>query len=692
MLDLRFIPFVALSVTFVPLTGCGGSGRSDDGAATEGSSGTGASTGAADTVTSTFGTTGFDVGTDPTDTDGPETPDLLELVLLVTPETEAAHDVWVGLFTQAGFSVTTDHSLAGVEPTAAALGELAEQFDVAFVAPDVPASSYASPAWNDLPIGLITLHASSTSAEQWHWLDLVEAQAQPVEDTSEAFTVADAHAVLYGLEVGSGATVQIVEEAAEIGVHGYLRQTQGSTDMGFVALTHASAEVSDDIQQLVLWEPGPFFSEAEHEAAARRAFLGLSAPGSALVPALTDAGRKLLVQTVQWAATPGTPVRTDVEFDPIGLFLTWQSDPTTTMTIDWHTLPAEEDRPSQLRYWADGESSKQMATGDARPFPHSDRTIHRVQVQGLEPDTVYLFDFGDDSPVFRFRTMPESADEPIFFLAGGDVRHSQSMMAGTTGQAMRHSPAFIALGGDLAYANGDPGSVGRWYEWFEVVRTGLVSGEGRVIPILAAPGNHEVQGGYHTNASGYEQTDAWRAEIAPFYYELFAFPGQPGYQVLDFGDYMSFVLLDTHHTNPIPGAQTEWLAQVLEERRQVPHVFPIYHVPAYPSHRSYGGGVSGLVRQHFVPLFEASSVRTAFENHDHLYKRTVPLLEGEESAEGLVFLGDGAWGVSTREPNNEWYLAEVVQIRHFIVATIEGDAQRFRAFDDQGQLFDALTR
>ena len=686
MPELRIVPLLAVTTAFV---GCYRGAEADPSAGDHDGDGTRGSSTSGDT-TNNGGVTASESAGDADDTTGgSELPEGLQVVLLATPESAAAHQVWVELLGQAGFIATVDHDLAGVEPTQAQLDELATRYDVALVTHDGSSSAYASPAWNDLSIGLVTLDGGTIGADGWHWLDVGEA-AELVQAGSDPLTVVDPHTVLYGLALDDRGTLQLTQ-TEDMQVQGYLRQTHGTTDLGFVALTRQPDNVSDAIQQLVLWEPGPFFSDAAHSAAARRAFFGLPHPGSELVPSLTEAGRVVLTQTLEWAAKPGYPVRTDPSFDPVGLFLTWQHDPTTTMTIDWHTRPDEE-RPSEVRYWADGTQAMQTKSGDARPFPHSDRTIHRVELEGLTPDTVYLFDFGDDSPVFRFRTMPQTLERPLHFLAGGDVRHSQSLMAGTSAQAVRHNPAFIALGGDLAYADGLPTNVGRWHEWFSVVRNGLVSGEGRVVPILVSIGNHEVQGGFHSNASGYQQTDEGRAAIAPFFYELFAFPGQPGYQVLDFGAYMSFVVLDTNHTNPMAGAQSQWLEGVLADRRHVPHVFPIYHVPAYPSHRAYSASVSNQVRQNFVPLFENSSVRTVFENHDHLYKRTEPLREGEVADDGLVFLGDGAWGVSTREPNNEWYLAEVVQVRHFIVGTLDGNQQQFRAFDDDGRLFDSVTR
>lgn len=51
----------------------------------------------------------------------------------------------------------------------------------------------------------------------------------------------------------------------------------------------------------------------------------------------------------------------------------------------------------------------------------------------------------------------------------------------------------------------------------------------------------------------------------------------------------------------------------------------IYHVPAYPSARSFTGRTQSMIRKHWVPLFEKSTMNLAFENHDHAYKRTYPI-------------------------------------------------------------------
>src|SRR6185437_6171851 len=94
----------------------------------------------------------------------------------------------------------------------------------------------------------------------------------------------------------------------------------------------------------------------------------------------------------------------------------------------------------------------------------------------------------------------------------------------------------------------------------------------RLIPLLGCIGNHEVDGGY----------DKPRA-AAPFFYSVFdGLFTDTGFACLDFGDYLSLVLLDTNHTTPIKGAQTDWLEKTLRARKDHPNVMVVNHVPAYP--------------------------------------------------------------------------------------------------------------
>ncbi len=330
----------------------------------------------------------------------------------------------------------------------------------------------------------------------------------------------------------------------------------------------------------------------------------------------------------------------------------------------------------------------------------SDRIVHTAEITGLEPESEHRFRLanvveGVPSPFYKFRTMPETAHRPIRMVVGGDVLHREEWMEQVNRQAMRFDPDFIAWGGDLAYSDGRPDRVEREYTFFRIMRDTLIAEDGRVVPVLMGIGNHEIRGGYYwghdRGRDAYEDSDEFREEVAPYYYNLFAFPGHPGYGYLDFGDYISLIFLDSDHSGPVEGAQTEWLRDTLADRQDFTHLFPIYHVPAYPSVRSFDGGVSRRIREHWHPVFEEYGVRMAFEHHDHAYKRTVPIRGEAEHEDGIVFIGDGAWGVGERavhDARETWYLERSESIRHLILVSIQDESVDVKMIDREGRLID----
>jgi hypothetical protein len=391
------------------------------------------------------------------------------------------------------------------------------------------------------------------------------------------------------------------------------------------------------------------------------------------------------------------------QFDPVGLFLTWQRDPTTTMTIDWHTEPAQGERDSVVQYTIDGVDGWQEAKGDVRPFPFSDRLVHRVELKGLKPDTQYRFRFGEDSKSYLFRTMPATLDRPLRFINGGDTLPNERFLR-MNKVARGYDPAFIVWGGDLAYCDGNPRKVGSWYAWFDGIKNTLVHEDGRVIPIIVTIGNHEifrhegsvrlaVQAGMsEEEAKEFFAGHGLSGGEAPYYFTLMAFPGYPSYNTLDFGDYLSLIALDSEHYSPIEGEQTEWLAKALAERKGRPHIFPFYHYPAYPSAKGFTRGAARKIRQNWSPLFEANGVRVALEHDNHTYKRTHPILAGEINPKGILYVGDGSWGVNTRQrarsEEQDHFIDKFSESCHGIVITLDGNNQHFLVVDEFGEIID----
>lgn len=368
-------------------------------------------------------------------------------------------------------------------------------------------------------------------------------------------------------------------------------------------------------------------------------------------------------------------------FDPPALYLQWQRDPTTTMTIHWHTVG---EATSELFFRPIGQTNWQSAAGVARPFVGTERTVRIVELTGLQPAANYEFCFQPGARMFKFRTMPKDLSQPVRFITGGDVYHDFKWMNPMNALAARLDPAFVVFGGDLAYAHGGTNEekVTRWFDYFASWKTNAVAPDGRLIPMLVTLGNHEVK-------DSYRQPN----EKAASFYTLFSSPGAQGYTALDFGKYLSLFLLDSDHTHAIAGEQAEWLDKNLSARRKVPHVFPVYHTPGYPGFREDTGKQAQEVRAHWSPLFDKHRVKIVFENHDHCFKRTFPIRAGKVDAKGTTYLGDGAWGVGLRKPDPtkpKWYIAKSGEIRHLFLVTLYPEARHVLAVNESGEIFDEV--
>jgi hypothetical protein len=397
------------------------------------------------------------------------------------------------------------------------------------------------------------------------------------------------------------------------------------------------------------------------------AVAGVSLPGTLAIGAL---------EPLKFAETP--------TFNPRALFLTWQHDPTTTMTVQW--VGDEKDGATRpVWYSKKGSQMWRKQEHTARTFPKSDAKIFRAELSNLEPDTDYVFRIGTDSAEQRFRTMPAKDTNALQFVSGGDCglgRHPRA----TNRLAGVQAPQFVVLGGDLAYENGRDGDA--FLQFLENYSKDVRDDQQRLIPMLACLGNHEVDGSY-----------GQPREKAPFFFSMFdGLFRDTTYGVVDFGQYMSLVLLDTNHISPIGGAQADWLDRTLKERQDCPNVFVFNHVPAYPSHRDFTGedghfGTGEENRIHWAPLFEKYRVDAVFEHHDHTFKRTHPMLDGRPNEKGVLYLGDGSWGKIRRPTKLEErpYLVVAHESYHLSVHRIEGNQRFHVALADSGRVVDICS-
>lgn len=390
-------------------------------------------------------------------------------------------------------------------------------------------------------------------------------------------------------------------------------------------------------------------------------------------------------------------------FDPVAVYLTWQRSPESTMTIHW--ISTKEVPEDLVEYRQSDDTPWLQVLGSHIPMPtNAPYLIHSIELTNLLPGTTYTFRISSDGVPYKFQTMPATLESNIRFIAGGDMYHDDlNILQQTTQQAAKTNPLFALIGGDIAYASNERfGFIpqwmkpwidklsgqkpDRWLAWLISWKNNAVTPDGRLIPILPVLGNHDTCGRFN-------QTPA----EAPFFYSLFSMPGKQGYNVLDFGNYMTVALLDSGHTHPVAGAQTDWLHETLKQRVNIPHKFALYHVPAYPSVRNANNEHSTQVRKHWVPVFEAHRLTAAFENHDHAYKRTLPIFNNQPAPinEGVIYLGDGAWGVDKvrkiKHAAQKWYLAKHAAIRHFLLIDLSESSRQVRAISTEGEIIDDFT-
>lgn len=377
--------------------------------------------------------------------------------------------------------------------------------------------------------------------------------------------------------------------------------------------------------------------------------------------------------------------------DLVGLYLTWSRDPSTTMTVNWVDL--YPDSPKTVYYRKSGGGTE-WATAEARHLVVEPSSLQRryVELTGLAPDTMYEFGIGEQPDLeksgWRFRTMPAELTRPIRFAAGGDMMHSREMLDPMTKRVAELEPDFALLGGDLAYEDGKRAT--RVADWLESWRLIAVGKDRRLIPMVVAIGNHEVDGHYNGRIP----------DDAPYFYRLFTFPqDMRAWYTLDFGKYLSLVILDSGHTTPIVGRQEGWLEQALSERADQTFLFAAYHYPAYGTAKASKGNLpvdtprAVEIRTNWVPHFERFGVTAVFEHDHHTFKRTHPIRNHQrDDANGITYLGDGAWGVRTRAvptPEDGWWLAKAAERNHAWIIDLNPDKTvRARAIDVKGETFD----
>ncbi len=371
---------------------------------------------------------------------------------------------------------------------------------------------------------------------------------------------------------------------------------------------------------------------------------------------------------------------------PSVLYLTWMHDPTTTMTVQWHTTHA--DSVTQVAYRKQGEKQWQMKEGTFTVVPKTNLHVHTVELDELEPGGEYQFRLDGKKGIYRFRTLSKDLSRPTRFVIGGDAYFYLSVLRRMNERIAACDPDFVVVGGDIAYTNGRRAifkgkgwEIKRWRTFLKEWKNQMVTSDGRLIPILPVLGNHDIKA-----------TTLIPMDQHFLFYDLFAMPekGVP-YRVFDVGNYLSLFLLDSGHSFHVAGLQTKWLTQTLASRENVAYKIAAYHIAGFPSVYPYRGSSAKQIRKNWSPLFERYHLNFAFEHHNHAYKRTFPIKNNKIDPDGVIYMGDGSWGVTPRKPKKLWYLASAAQANAVCLVTLSRELSLVEALNIQGDILDSIT-
>lgn len=357
---------------------------------------------------------------------------------------------------------------------------------------------------------------------------------------------------------------------------------------------------------------------------------------------------------------------------PKHIHLTYQNDPSSTITVTWQTNSSST---GDLVLYDSASRNGDTALyqfqvfGSQHTYEGASGYIHDVELTGLRPDTTYFFICGGSgtySEERSFKTAPKLPSN-VTFVVGGDSRHYPEDRT-IVSQAMSHTnPSFVIHSGDMV-DSGDFQSY--WDVWFTDVNDNWISDNGLTIPIIPCIGNHE------NNATKY--------------YDQFALPNNEQWYYYDWGPSLRIIVLNSGSSpSQIAVDQVNWLENVLATTPWYMWKIVILHRNVY-----YSGGHENAtdIIQDWVPIFDKYHVDLVFQGHNHHYHRTKPMKNNTVISsydEGTMYVVSAGWGAPQYTYFEQPYSAYGKTALHFTLLNVYSNGTlHLEAKDVNGVTFD----
>jgi len=357
----------------------------------------------------------------------------------------------------------------------------------------------------------------------------------------------------------------------------------------------------------------------------------------------------------------------------------WTKHPSTRATISWST--AEKGSEHRVYYDTtprDGELheyANRWTAQDTGPYTDKKNAFyHHASITDLEPDTTYFFVMvsGESvSPELHFTTAPD--EEGSFRLFTGGVSHSDPTMRRRMNLLLRRLnekyPDVLALahGGGYVKNGAKRKLFSTWLSDYELTTTP----SGRVLPIIPARGKPEASGSLFQKVF---HNPGWKKNL---------------YSTRIGPDFLLITLNTTIDPNE---KQRTFLEETLRNHPGVRWKVAQYYRPVYPATRNRSNH-----RDIWVPLFEQHGLDLALEYHGRVFKRTIPIRDGEFAPTGVVYMGEGGLGApqNTSANDGQWYLkasGQTISDHHVTILNVSPDKLKTQTVNVNGRTIDGSIR
>jgi predicted phosphodiesterase len=353
--------------------------------------------------------------------------------------------------------------------------------------------------------------------------------------------------------------------------------------------------------------------------------------------------------------------------------LTWSSDPSTGIDIQWRTDTTVN--TGAVMYRETGGRDEKSVTAELFRMEDrvlvNDRKVNRftARLRGLTPGKTYEYSIIPGAGYTSAQTFSTpSADSSFTFIWFGDTHHSPEFGKLIQAADQRHpETAFYCIAGDIV---SDGLFRNQWDDIFDFT-TDIVSRK----PLMVVPGNHD-------NRSGLG---------AHMYRELFSYPmnapeGVEKEQTYAFR-YKNALFLMIDATSPID-AQTSWIEDQLAGT-DARWKFAVFHFPPYSSDGGYPE-----IRKKWCSIFDKYHVDMVMSGHVHNYLRTKPM-NGEKivssPAGGTIYLVSIGIPDNDPQPVLPFADAQVSGEMLYQTVSVNGNVLEYKALNIDGKIRDRVS-